>query len=647
MTSRQSSAAHGGLIRLFTDRKIGTKVAIGFGCVLALMTAVSGTSYVSLGRIVANFEEFARLSAVESSARDIDREFLALRRFVREYALTGKESEVASVEKGFVVVRSAMDQAAKTIKDPERAAKLKEIREQVERYAKDFDTLLKKRREQSKTINETLDPSGLKLRTDFGGLQAAAARSGNSKMADLAGQGLQRLMAARLNVNKLLGRHDESVAKDVEREFADLASIVMGLDAASQGSDARKAFEDIKLLIDTYHQAFVSAARDEKEIDALVNTEMRGLGDDMSVDAEAIKASAIKDGDAIETDTKNVIASAERFVLLLAIAGLLLGVAVAWLMARGISRPVNGMTAAMTALAGGDHAVEIPARDNVDEIGSMAKAVQVFKDNMIEAERLRAEQEQQKQRTEAERHRMMLSLADDFERAVGGIVQTVSSSSTELEAAARTLTKTADTTQQLSTTVAAASEEASTNVQSVASATEELTASVGEIGRQVQESSRISHEAVDQAHKTDDRINKLSQAASRIGDVTQLITSIAEQTNLLALNATIEAARAGVAGRGFAVVAQEVKQLAAQTAKATSEISGQIAEMQAATQESVVAIKEIGGTIGRISEITTTIASAVEEQGAATQEITRNVQQAAAGTTQVASNITDVNRGAA
>ncbi len=238
-------------------------------------------------------------------------------------------------------------------------------------------------------------------------------------------------------------------------------------------------------------------------------------------------------------------------------------------------------------------------------------------------------------------------LASAFRDSVGGIVETVTSTAHELESSAGSLTKTADTTQQLSTVVAAASEEASANVQSVASATEELGSSVNEISRQVQESSRIAAEAVKQAEKTDSRITELSQAASRIGDVVKLITAIAEQTNLLALNATIEAARAGEAGRGFAVVAQEVKALASQTAKATDEISAQIAGMQTATQDSVAAIKEIGGTINRISEIASTIAAAVEEQGAATQEIARNVQQAAEGTAQVASNIGDVNKGAA
>ncbi len=312
-----------------------------------------------------------------------------------------------------------------------------------------------------------------------------------------------------------------------------------------------------------------------------------------------------------------------------------------------VTSPLLRLNSAMRAMADGNLAITIPGLERRDEVGDIAKTIGVIREN-AETEAVR--KQEQAQRAEAERAAQrkadMIRLADEFETAVGEIVGVVSSAATELEASAATLSSTAETAKRLSTVVAAASEEASTNVQTVASAAEELTGSVTEIGRQVQESARISGDAVDQARRTDDRVTKLSQAATRIGDVTQLITSIAEQTNLLALNATIEAARAGDAGRGFAVVAQEVKQLASQTAKATQEISGQIAEMQSATQDSVGAIKEIGGTIGRISEIATTIASAVEEQGAATQEITRNVQLAAVGTSQVAANISDVSRGA-
>ena len=327
-------------------------------------------------------------------------------------------------------------------------------------------------------------------------------------------------------------------------------------------------------------------------------------------------------------------------------AGLGLGAAIALLTARAIAGPIQGMTAAMARLANGDMSTAIPGTGRADEVGEMAEAVQVFKDNMIETDRLRTAQAQSEARAVAARKADMNQLAGRFEDAVGEIIETLSSSSTELEAAARTLSRTAENTQELSGVVSAASEEASTNVQSVASATEEMSSSVTEISRQVQDAARIAGAAVDQAQKTNDRVNKLSQAATRIGDVVELINTIAGQTNLLALNATIEAARAGEAGRGFAVVASEVKALAEQTAKATGEISHQIADIQIATQDSVVAIKEISGTIGRISEISSAIAAAVEEQGMATQEISRNIQQAAQGTHQVASNITDVQQGA-
>jgi len=299
----------------------------------------------------------------------------------------------------------------------------------------------------------------------------------------------------------------------------------------------------------------------------------------------------------------------------------------------------------MKSVAAGDLATEI-ATGGSDEIADMAEALQVFKGNMLESNRLRAERSETEMRARTQRSAEMRKLADEFEAAVGEIVRTVSTASTELEASAITLTKTAEQTGQLSGRVEAASEEASSNVKSVAAATDEMTASIGEISRQVQESNRIAGEAVNQAEATDARINELSKAALRIGDVVNLITTIAEQTNLLALNATIEAARAGDSGRGFAVVAQEVKALAAQTARATNEISSQIAGMQLATQDSVVAIKQIGTTIGRISEIAATIATSVEQQGGATQEIARNVEQAARGTSEVATNIVDVNKGA-
>jgi methyl-accepting chemotaxis protein len=334
-----------------------------------------------------------------------------------------------------------------------------------------------------------------------------------------------------------------------------------------------------------------------------------------------------------------------RLVVGILAASVLAGLGVGVYLIRDINRGIASIIAPMQALGKGDLTASVPHQGEPNEMGAIADVLQVFKEALI-AKRAADEAAMIEANAKIERGQRIALVTRDFEAMIGKIVETVSSASTELEASAGSLTATAEHSREITIKVAAASEEATTNVQAVASAAEEMSSSVNEISRQVQGSSRIAGEAVEQAQKTNDRVGELAKAAARIGDVVELINTIAGQTNLLALNATIEAARAGDAGRGFAVVASEVKTLAEQTAKATGEISAQINGIQTATAESVVAIREIGDTIGKMSEIASTIASAVEEQGAATQEISRNVQQAAHGTQQVSTNITVVQRGA-
>ncbi len=319
---------------------------------------------------------------------------------------------------------------------------------------------------------------------------------------------------------------------------------------------------------------------------------------------------------------------------------------VLFLVVGGIVGPLASMTQAMRQLAGGDKTVAVPDADRRDEIGEMAQAVQVFKESMIKADELAALQRAEEER-KAARAVAIEQYVTAFEGSTVDLLKALSTASGDMQTTAQTLAATADETERQSTAVAAASEQATTNVQTVASASEELSSSIREISRQVTESARIAQQAVKEAATTNRQIEGLAISAQKIGDVVSLINQIASQTNLLALNATIEAARAGEAGRGFAVVASEVKSLATQTGKATEEIAAKVAEMQAVTGLSVKAIESITQVIGRIDEISTAIASAVEEQGAATQEISRNVLQAAEGTREVSANIAVVNQVAA
>jgi methyl-accepting chemotaxis protein len=449
-----------------------------------------------------------------------------------------------------------------------------------------------------------------------------------------------RLLTMRRHEKDFMLWRDDKYADEFKKAVVAFSLVLMEMDLPYEVQ------EKISLNLNRYSHDFadwVGGARDVARAEADIMKTFSGF-EPLVVEAlkEIDRLAAVADASemALRDAMKMRMASA------LALAALVM-CALSLLLGRAISQPISAMTSALTKLASGDFNVVLPGLHRHDEIGEMAGAARIFKDSMIETERLRAEQLADQQAQSLQRRDERLRLASGFQDAVGSIVDKLSSEATELEAAASTLTRTAETTLELSGVVSGASSEASGNIRSVAAAIEQMTSSVGEIGRQVLESSSIAQSAVEHAKTTDARITALSQAAGRIGDVVKLITGIAEQTNLLALNATIEAARAGDAGRGFAVVAQEVKALAAQTAKATEEIDVQISGMQSATRESVEAIKQIGAVILRISEVSGMIAAAVEEQNAATREIARNVQMASSGAAQVGGAIADVHQGAA
>jgi methyl-accepting chemotaxis protein len=619
-------------------------VLLGFAVVLAISAVSLGIAYLGFDRVSGAVASYRTSVAEADLARNIDRELISYRSLVKYYVVTGKEDDAKAALAAEAALKQAIDQSIKGTSKPGRLEALNQLAGEFGKFAGTFAEILKVKRESALITQNQLARGANMLRyklddiaSNAGEEELPAVELGAKKVAD-------QFQAVVALANNFVINSDPKVAVSA---MARLKFVENSLAAVATGHDKIAAgLKEASALLADYRQALTKLVENARLVDDLV-TEMSGSAGAIVRGSSAMKADLVADQGRLETESNAIVQETERLIVMLAAGGFLLGGLLALLLGRGISRPMTAMCAAMRELASGHFDVVLPGLGRRDELGEMAGAVEEFKLQAVaRAERDAAAQAEQNQAAEAARRAELIRFADDFEAAVGTIVSNVSASAVHLEQAAGKLTRTAETTQSLSSQVAGSSEQSSGNIQSVATATEELSASVNEIGRQVGESNRIAEAAVVQARQTDERIAKLSRAAQEIGDVVKLITAIAEQTNLLALNATIEAARAGEAGRGFAVVASEVKSLASQTAKATDEISTQISGMQQATEESVAAIKEIGSTIGQISSIASSITNAVQEQGGATQEIARNVQNVARGTQEAAVNIMQVNRGA-
>jgi methyl-accepting chemotaxis protein len=617
---------------------------LGFAAVLVVSAASMGIAYLGFERVSASVASYRNSVSQADLARNIDRELISYQALAKYYVVTGKEEDGKAALAGEAGLKDAIERSMKGTTNPTGLDQITRLAREFNVFTKIFADILKTKSESALVAQNQLARGGTVLRFKLDDLAITAGEAELPAVELGAKQVTAQYQATTVLVTTFVVNSDQAVATNALARLKLVENSVTAI--SSSDEKIAQDLKEILRLLGEYSQALIKLIDNSKLIDELT-AEMGDSAAAIVHGANAMKADLLSDQQRLESESDATIGETEHLIMMLAVGGLLIGGGLAVLLGRGISNPMTAMCQAMRELAGGNFDVVLPGLGRNDELGEMAGALEEFKMQAIaKAERDASAQDAQNKASSAARRAELIRFADEFEAAVGAIVSNVSASAVQLESAAGTLTRTAETTQSLSSRVAGASEQASSNMQSVATATEELSVSVDEIGRRVRESNKIAEAAVLQAQQTDGRIGKLSRAAQEIGDVVKLITAIAEQTNLLALNATIEAARAGDAGRGFAVVAAEVKSLASQTAKATDEISSHITGMQGATQESVAAIKEIGGTIGRISTIASSIAGAVEQQSSATQEIARSVQNVAQGTHEAAANIMQVNRGA-
>jgi methyl-accepting chemotaxis protein len=622
---------------------IRTRINGGFGLLIALSLGLAGFAAWQFSGIDDQVTRMSRLSDLNSRAAEIGDSFEAIRFAVLRYRAFGDEA--ALQEAGAAEQRAArqLEEVSRITMSDARRKAYEGLRGAIDALRADRETVAAIAVE-IHADRAKLNTVGDELTEGIAKLVEAGILTGD-QMASAAGNRIERsFQLVRVGIWRFLATKDQTALELITRNAPRAAAGLVAMGAAEPSEDIRALIGPAKAGLADYIKTFDSLSAAMLKTDALFDQQIVPRIREIQSTLDAVQKSLGQDFGTVQHATQGAIA--ETMILQKAIGGLvlLLGVLVGVLISRSIIKPVAGMTAAMRRIAGGDDAAEIPSRDNTDEIGEMARALEVLKQNSLERTRLRTEQKERETAAAEERRRSMIALADAFEKNVGGIVQVVANAAGQMQGSAHAMTGTAEAVTRQAAAVSAASSQASANVQTVASATEQLTASIGEIGQQVERSSRIAARAVEDARRTDTTVESLAKAAEKIGEVVGLIQNIAAQTNLLALNATIEAARAGDAGKGFAVVASEVKSLANQTAQATEEIATQIGAIQTTTSEAVTAIRAIGATIGEMSQISAGIAAAVEQQGAATRDIAGNVQQAARGTDEVSTNIAGVSQ---
>ncbi|MEQ8287486.1 methyl-accepting chemotaxis protein [Thalassospira sp.] len=629
-------------VGVLENLRVRTKILLGFASVLVVLISALAFAYYSFVRVSHDVDEYAIHVEEAGLIAKIEVEFLRFTSHAREFANTGHAEDAEKVFQTAAIIRPLLDKALNSFASDAHRARVEEISTTLERYLKDFEKIKILSDEYHALIVERLEPDGIKVVADLNALIARAESSGNIEVLKKAVAAREHALLARLYANILIGRQDDSFGEKAASEFGMLEKGLLDLGPFMSSQEDKLVLNDAMTLFEDYRSAFDKIRADELTIVDTVNGDMKTAADLIIRDTEELTAEIAAVEHSIFERVIDEIGLAEMEILIASVIGMVLGIAVAVLIGDRLSKPIIAITALMRKLADHDLTVVIPWQSRKDEIGQMAGAVQVFKDNAIRNDELEAKAIEDEKRAKEVQRAFMNTTADTFNTDVGQIIETVAAAAVELQATADAMSRLASSASEQTITVASATEQASGNVHSVASATEELNTSIEEINRQVVHSSEVARNAVGQVRQTQRDMKELVDASEGIATVLKMISEIADQTNMLALNATIEAARAGEAGRGFAVVANEVKNLSDQTTKATEEIARYVDNLQSRTGSAVNQIEAIGKTVGEMDGIIATISSAIEEQSAATREIAFNVEQAATGTTVVSSNIATV-----